>query len=98
MFDENGKYLDQWPNIRQPFHLMVSADQFLWVVDGATNRFLKYDLNGKLLLIVGHLGHLPGRSGACTSSPLMRTGICTQAGTYGGRTQKFAEPGPTDRR
>src|SRR5205823_5960417 len=49
VFDENGKFLDQWPNIRQPYHIMITADDRLWVSDGVTNKFLQYDLNGKLL-------------------------------------------------
>ena len=27
IFDENGKYLDMWTNIRRPYHIMMSRDQ-----------------------------------------------------------------------
>ena len=46
IFDENGKFLDMWTNIRRPYHIMMSRDQFLWVSDGETHKMLKYDLNG----------------------------------------------------
>ncbi|MBI2833905.1 MAG: 6-bladed beta-propeller, partial [Acidobacteria bacterium] len=46
--DENGKYLDQWPNIVAPYCIRLSKDgQHLWVSDGYTQRFGKYDLNGR---------------------------------------------------
>ena len=46
VFDENGKHLDPWPNIRTPYTLRVSADDHLWVFSGPLDRMLKYDLNG----------------------------------------------------
>ena len=60
IFDENGKLLDMWPNIRSPSHLMVSQDQFLWMSGGLMNRILKYDLNGRLLTYWGVYGTEPG--------------------------------------
>ena len=41
IFDRNGNFLDQWPNILQPYHIMISADQYAWVVDGTTNRIFQ---------------------------------------------------------
>jgi sugar lactone lactonase YvrE len=89
VFDENGKYLDQWPNIRTPFHIMVSADQHLWVVDGATNKFLKYDLNGRLLYSWGTYGIFPGAVWGVHQFSVDSAGNLYAAETYGGRTQKF---------
>src|SRR5262249_16757899 len=34
IFDENGKYLDQIGGMRQPQHVMITADQHLAVIDG----------------------------------------------------------------
>ena len=89
IFDENGKYLDQWPNIRQPFHIMISADQHLWVVDGTTNKFLKYDLNGKLLSSWGTYGTFPGAVWGVHQFSVDSAGNVYSAETFGGRTQKF---------
>ena len=60
VFDENGKFLDMWPNIRRAARTAHPADQFLWVADGGTMRMLKYDLNGKLPLRLGLPGAWPG--------------------------------------
>jgi peptidylamidoglycolate lyase len=89
IFDENGKYLDQWLNIRQPFHIMISADQHLWVVDGTTNKFLKYDLNGKLLYSWGTYGTFPGAIWGVHQFAVDAAGNLYAAETFGGRTQKF---------
>ena len=61
IFDENGKFLDMWTNIRRPYHVLMSRDQFLWVSDGETHKMLKYDLSGKFLYGWGTFGPLPGR-------------------------------------
>jgi hypothetical protein len=89
VFDENGKYLDQWPNIRQPFHIMISADQHLWIADGVTNKFLKYDLNGTRLNSWGTWGTFPGAFWGVHQFSVDSAGNLYAAETYGGRTQKF---------
>ena len=59
IFDENGAYLDEWP-IRRPNHLWITRDQFLWLSDGAANRFAKFDLDGRLLTYWGTQGTWQG--------------------------------------
>ena len=71
---------------------MTTEDQFLWLSDGVTNRMMKYDLNGKLPVFVGHAGAPSrARSGACTSSPWIPTGICTQPKPMAGARRVPAE-------
>jgi DNA-binding beta-propeller fold protein YncE len=53
IFDENGKYLDEWTGFEDPMKVLITPDQYAWVVDGAAARFAKYDLNGKLLTYWG---------------------------------------------
>jgi hypothetical protein len=36
VFDENGKFLDVWPNVRRPYSFLLTEDQHLWVADGIT--------------------------------------------------------------
>ena len=67
VFDENGKYLDQWPNFSSPTRIMITQDQHAWVsesgvggIGGGANRILKYDLDGKLLTYWGTQGTFPG--------------------------------------
>jgi peptidylamidoglycolate lyase len=60
VFDENGKFLELWPNIRRPYYHMITEDQYLWVSDGITQKFTKFDLTGKLLFSWGTFGAFPG--------------------------------------
>jgi peptidylamidoglycolate lyase len=89
VFDESGRFLDQWPNIRRPIHLMVSADQHLWVADLDTHKLLKFDLSGKLLYAWGTYGTFPGAFWGIHQFSVDPAGNLYVAETYGGRTQKF---------
>ena len=60
IFDENGKFLDQWTNIPHPYFLYMSADQHLWVGDGLVHKIMKFDLDGRLLYSWGTFGRMPG--------------------------------------
>lgn len=89
IFDEHGKYLDEWRNIRSPYHIMTTADNHLWVADGVTNKFLKYDLKGKLLSSWGTYGSFPGAFWGVHQFSVDQDGNLYAAETFGGRTQKF---------
>ncbi len=63
VFDENGKFLDQWtfgpnPSDVHMFHIM--ADGYLWAADRGTSKILKYDLNGNFMYSWGTWGDFPG--------------------------------------
>jgi len=60
IFDPNGKYLDEWPDIKKPSYLHITRDGFVWVVLGQVNRIAKYDMSGKLLTYWGTYGVGPG--------------------------------------
>ncbi|PYU29897.1 MAG: hypothetical protein DMG31_15455 [Acidobacteria bacterium] len=64
VFDLNGKYLDQWPNIPGPYCIRLTKDgRYLWVSDGYTQKVMKYDaLTGKLIpgSTWGTMGIAPG--------------------------------------
>lgn len=94
IFDEMGKYLDQWNNILLPQAVMITADQHLLAIDGTTNKFLKYDLNGRLIYSWGTYGTFPGAFWNGHQFSLDSEGNVYIAETLGGRTQKFRpEPG-----
>jgi DNA-binding beta-propeller fold protein YncE len=98
VFDENGAFLDLWPNIWRPDVIMVSADQHLWIAAGATDMMLKYDLRGKLLEAWGKPGHAPGAFHDIHGFGVDGAGAFYAAEAAGGRTQKFtpkpnAKPG-----
>src|SRR2546425_12579461 len=89
VFDENGKYLDQFPNIQQPYHIRISDDQFLWVFSGPLDKFLKYDLQGHLLYSWGTHGTVPGLFWAVHEFSSDSDGNLYTAEVFGGRSQKF---------
>jgi peptidylamidoglycolate lyase len=89
VFDENGKFLDAWPNMRRPYSILLSEDQHLWVTDGITQKVLKYDLNGKLLYSWGTFGAFPGGFWGVHQFHVDSEGNLYTADVHVGRPQKF---------
>jgi len=90
IFDENGKFLDQWPNIRDPWDVHITADQRnVWVVDGQTNKFLKFDKSGHLLYSWGTYGQFPGGLWGVHQFSVDQEGNLYAAEAFGGRAEKF---------
>ncbi len=75
----------------------MSADQYLWVADGVSNKFLKYDLNGKLLYSWGTYGTFPGAFWGVHQFSVDSDGNLYAAETFGGRTQKYRPARGADR-
>ena len=63
VFDENGKYLDEW-SVGQPpsdIHLIyMDGSRFLWAFDRASSKMIKYDLKGNFMYAWGAWGNFPG--------------------------------------
>jgi DNA-binding beta-propeller fold protein YncE len=89
IFDENGNYLDTWPNLRFPDHLQVAPDQHVWVSDGTNGKLLEYDVNGKLLYSWGVNGTYPGAHWEFHGFSVDSDGNLYTADSYAGRAQKF---------
>ena len=97
VFDENGKVLDQWPNIREPWHILVSTDQNLWVSGGETAKMLKYDLTGRLLYSFGTWGQFPGYMWGVHQFSVDQEGNLYLAEAYNGRAEKLRPAAGADR-
>ena len=97
IFDENGKFLDEWPNIPQPHHIMITQDQFLWVADGTTSRLAKYDLNGRLLTYWGTQGTSPGYMNQPHAFSVDAQGNLYVANGLNQRVEKFVPKPNADR-
>ena len=94
IFDQEGKLLDIWPNITNPYTIRISEDGYAWVSSGVLNEFLKYDLNGKLLYHWGTYGTAPGEMWSVHEFSADSDGNLYTAEVFGGRAQKFApKPG-----
>lgn len=89
VFDEHGKFLDAWPNIKRPYALLLSRDQHLWISDGITQKFLKFDLTGKLLYSWGTFGAFPGGFWGVHQFHVDSEGSLYTADVHVGRPQKF---------
>jgi len=96
VFDENGKYLDQFPNIAQPYHIRISDDGYLWAFSGPLDKFLKYDLQGHLLYAWGTHGTEPGLFWAVHQFSSDSAGNLYTAEVFGGRPQKFSRRAGAD--
>jgi len=106
VFDENGKFLEMfqtreshWPTgVRsQPYYHLVTADQFLWMGDGGTQRILKYDLKGNFLYGWGQPGGQPGQLWGPHQMSVDQEGNLYVAEVQNGRIQKFRPKRNADR-
>jgi len=89
IFDQNGKFLEAWPNVPRPYSLLMTDDQFLWSASGQTQKFTKYDLNGKLLSSWGTFGTMPGAFWGVHQFDVDSERNLYTADVHVGRPQKF---------
>ena len=91
VFDENGKFLEAWPNTPLPYSLLMTDDQFLWSASGQTQLFTKYDLNGRLQedATWGTFGTIPGGFWGVHQFHVDSENNLYTADVHVGRPQKF---------
>ncbi len=92
VFDENGKFLDQWPTGDPPsdVHLIImSADRHLWAADRGTSKVVKYDLEGHFLYSWGTWGDFPGGFWGVHGMHVDQEGNFYVAEVDSGRVQKY---------
>jgi len=92
VFDENGKFLDQWSFGPPPsdIHLfIITSDRSLWAADRGTSKMLKYDLNGNFLYSWGTWGDFPGGFWGVHGLSVDQEGNFYSAAVDSGGAQKF---------
>jgi peptidylamidoglycolate lyase len=93
VFDENGKYLDEWsfgPRPPADIHMfIITSDRFLWAADRGTSKLLKYDLNGRFLYSWGTWGDFPGAFWGVHGLSVDQEGNVYTAAVDSGGAQKF---------
>jgi peptidylamidoglycolate lyase len=92
VFDENGKFLDQWSFGGPPsdIHLfLIDGAGFLWAADRGTNKILKYALDGTLLYSWGTWGTFAGGMWGVHGMSVDSEGNFYTAEVDTGRVQKF---------
>jgi peptidylamidoglycolate lyase len=93
VFDENGKYLDEWnfgPRPPMDIHsFIVTSDRKLWAADQGTHKILGYDLNGNFLYSWGSWGEYPGGMWGVHGMSTDQDGNFYVAEVNNGRIQKY---------
>jgi hypothetical protein len=89
IFDESGKFLDAWSNVPLPYSFLMTDDQYLWSASGQTQKFTKYDLNGRLLAAWGTFGIIPGGFWGVHQFHVDSENNLYTADVHVGRPQKF---------
>lgn len=93
VFDENGKFLDEWYLGDGPaatYHIFMAADQHLWASDGHGNfKFYKFDLTGRLLQTWGTMTPAPGGLWGTHQFSVDQENNLYTAEVWAGRPQKF---------
>ena len=72
-----------------PYTLRLSCDGHIWVGDGFTQKFLKYDLDGRLLTSWGQFGIAPGATWGIHYFDTDDEGNLYICEDYGDRVQKY---------
>jgi DNA-binding beta-propeller fold protein YncE len=92
IFDENGKYLNEWRIAVKPSSLhfvVIGADRTLAAFDRNTHKMLKYDLEGHLIYSWGTVGDFPGTLWGVHGMATDQEGNLYVAEVDSGRFQKF---------
>jgi len=92
VFDENGKFLDQWRFGDAPsdIHLfIIDSNRFLWAADRGSSKILKYSLDGKFLYSWGTWGDFAGGFWGVHGMSVDSQGNFYVSEVDSGRTQKF---------
>ena len=93
VFDENGKYLDEWSFGQRPVsdvHMfIITSDRFLWAADRGTSKLVKYSLDGKFLYSWGVWGDFPGAFWGVHGMSVDQEGNVYTAAVDSGGAQKF---------
>lgn len=62
IFDADGNFIKQWTHAGSPWHLYITPDQLIYLVDGYASRILKMDREGNILGAMGGVsGKAPGQ-------------------------------------
>ena len=94
VFDENGKFLDQWDfGPRPPMNIhtiYMDANRVLWAADQGSNKLLGYDAEGHFLYSWGTFGTCQGCQWGVHGFATDKEGNLYTAEVRTGRVQKYA--------
>jgi 6-bladed beta-propeller len=94
VFDADGKFIEEWPNILANTVMMSSDDQHVWAADLSFDRIVEYDLNGHVVQYWGQYGQRPGYTWCPHQISADSDGNLYVAECFNGRQTKFVpKPG-----
>lgn len=92
VFDADGKFLDQWTDIGQPWGLYyVAKENAIYMCDGLDNRIIKLNLDGQILGQLSSFGKAPGKLDFAHHLAVDSEGSIYVAEIKNWRVQKFAK-------
>jgi peptidylamidoglycolate lyase len=89
VFDETWQLVDVWPNIFAPYAMRRTVGGDIWIADGFTSKFLRYDPDGHLITSWGVFGIAPGCTWGVHWFETDDEGNLYVCEVYGERVQKF---------
>jgi peptidylamidoglycolate lyase len=93
VFDENGKYLDEWSFGARPIsdvHMfIITSDRYLWAADRGTSKLVKYSLDGTFQYSWGVWGEFQGGFWGVHGLSVDQEGNVYTAAVDSGGAQKF---------
>jgi DNA-binding beta-propeller fold protein YncE len=93
IFDREGKFLNKWTGLGQPWGLAYSKkDNAIFMCDGKNNRVLKLNTDGQILGELGSFGKAPGKLDFAHHMAVDSHGSVYVAEVKNWRVQKWALP------
>ena len=97
VFDEMGNHLATWPNLNFPNHIVITANQEVWVSDNQPVRLVKFDTDGNRLYSWDANGRGPDEFGELHAFAIDEDGNWYGADNVLGRSLKFTPMQGADR-
>ena len=90
VFDENGKFLDQWSaGPHASVYTLYYSDGKVWGADAGTRKIVAWDTQGHLLYAWGSEGQFPGGTDGVHGMSVDQEGNLYMAELFVGRAMKF---------
>lgn len=98
IFDENGRFIEEWPDIADPVNVYIDESDAVWVLSATRNRLMKFNMQGELQYWFGTFGaDWPGGLSRPHQMDVDENGVLYIANYDGGWVNKFVPKPNADR-
>ena len=91
IFDAEGGFIKEWTHVGDPWAIVITPDQFLYLADGKNERVLKMNLSGEILGALGEPGKGAGQFDFAHSLAVSSKGEIYVGEVLNWRVQKFVK-------